>query len=160
MLVWVWKPQTDSQKIKLKSATIGTHILNSYHVYYWRCEIKWRHHQWFQWPSDLLQMKTATSSDLLQMKTATSGCGLWNNPSDQWKSWWKWKKMSKVKLFTWLFFSHMIADHTKLLVMKVHERVFMNEIDSCTSDVTWVSMEIKYDVQVKTYRCKWGIIWM
>ena len=68
-------------------------------------------------------------------------------------------KMSKVTLFTWLIFSHMIPDQIKSSLIEVHEGFFMNEIDSFdTSEVTWVSMEMKYRVQVKTYRRKWGII--
>ena len=45
----------------------------------------------------------------------------------------------------------MIPDPTRSSLMKVHEGVFLNEVDSFgTSEVTGVSMEIKNGVQVKT----------
>ena len=53
----------------------------------------------------------------------------------------------------------MIPDRTKSSLAEVHKGVFKNKIDSFgTSEVTQVSMEIKYGAQVKTYRGKWGII--
>ena len=82
-----------------------------------------------------------------------------NNPGSQRKSC---RQSKNVKGHTvhLTVFCHMIPDRTKSLLTEVREGVFMNEMDSFgTSEVTRVSTEIKYGVQVKTYRCKWVIIW-
>ena len=81
-----------------------------------------------------------------------------NNFGCQQKSW---QKCKNVKGHTVLMtgFYHMIPDRTKSLLTKVHKGVFKNEIDSfSTSEVTQVSMAIKYGIQVISYKRKWGII--
>ena len=51
-----------------------------------------------------------------------------------------------------VFVDHKSPDRTKIIASEVHEGLFMNKIDSFgTSEVTQVSMAIKYGVQVLTY---------
>ena len=74
MLDWVWKPQNDSQKNRLKSATVSVPILNSYHVYYWRCEINCTAHD-YRNEMDLDQVTPLWRNKPVQFECSEPGQG-------------------------------------------------------------------------------------